>query len=659
MSGRGNRTAGSAGTEGAKERRRAAGQRVHFEAMVAVGGAEGGAAFEAESVDLSSDGMRLKTAYLPQLGDRLVCRFDGPGTEIIAVGEVTWATEQSRGGEFGLKFVDLDAETEQALRELCDADAEAVEAAPPADAPAATPSKPKVARNSRVKLHIEGLASPMKARVRDSDDAKVCVGSSLEFLKLGRQVEVEDVDAGNRREGFVDTVKVEIDPATSVPQLVVSLRFDAAAFGAVFAPGAGKDRRPADEAEVAPVTRVTGAPPSKRMSSPDDLATSGEEAPQARASLALTNKAGKKRESLPPPRTAKEEAAEAADAQDEDEMMPPNKLRAAQDKAKDLTNKAAAKIGPAFNKVGAGAKGFFASIRGTLDKRREARDEAKKANAPRRVTAPPPSGALTSEGRRVVRQDKEGAEDEAPPSLPQKKSKRGIYLGAAAGLALVIGVVGVSRALTDKADAPAATTSVASAGGKVVGVPPVPGAPANIDMPLYGPTPASTTEAVPPPPQAAVANKKADAEGSDDGGSAAADEGEDKGELVKEWSQGDVKGAKAFIVKMDSALENFSAVDNDNGFTITVPKHSSLTSSSAILKKDSRISECKVENREDAVDIHINFKGEVPAHKVKVRGDKLEIFLAGKGTPKADKSDKKKVAAKPASKKKKPAPKKK
>lgn len=655
MSGRGIRTAGSAVTEGAKERRKAAGQRVHFEAMVAVGGAEGGAAFEAESVDLSSDGMRLKTAYLPQLGDRLVCRFDGPGTEIVAVGEVTWATEQNRGGEFGLKFVDLDGETEQALRELCEADAEPVEAAPPADAPA-LPAKPKVARNSRVKLHIEGLASPMKARVRDSDDAKVCVGSSLEFLKLGRQVEVEDVDAGNRREGFVDTVKVEIDPATSVPQLVVSLRFDAAMLGAAFAPSAGKPALAAaatagDEAEIAPVTRITGAPPSKRLA-------------EDTAGGAATSKASKKRESIPPPRPVKEEV-EAADAEDEDELMPPNKLRAAQDKAKEMTTKAAAKIGPAFSKVGEGAKGFFASIRGTLEKRREARDEAKKANAPRRVTAPPPSGALTSEGRRVVRQDKDSGDDDAPPNdrsgAPQKKSKRGIYLGAAAGLALVIGVVGVSRALTDKGEAPAAANTSVASGAKVVGVPPVPGAPANIDMPLYGPTPASTTEPVPPPPQAAAPSKKGDADSADDAASAAADDAEDKGsgELVKEWSQGDVKGAKAFIVKMDSALESFSAVDTDNGFTITVPKHSSLTSSSAILKKDSRISECKVENREDAVEIQISFKGEVPAHKVKVRGDKLEIFLAGKGAPKAEKSDKKKVAAKPASKKKKPAPKKK
>src|SRR5687768_7421730 len=100
MTGRGVRTA-----DAAKDRRKASGQRVHFEAMVAVGEAEGGSAFEAESVDVSSGGMRLRTAYLPQVGDRLVCRFDGSGTEIVAIGEVLWATEQARGGEFGLKFV--------------------------------------------------------------------------------------------------------------------------------------------------------------------------------------------------------------------------------------------------------------------------------------------------------------------------------------------------------------------------------------------------------------------------------------------------------------------------------------------------------------------------------------------------------------------------
>ncbi|HTJ82574.1 MAG TPA: PilZ domain-containing protein, partial [Polyangiaceae bacterium] len=249
--------------DAAKERRSKDGRRVEFEAMVAIGGDEGAGAFEAESVDVSNGGMRLRTAYLPQVGAQLVFRFDGPDGEIVAQAEVIWANEEARGGEFAVKFIDVDDETMEALRTLT--------APEPGEEhePAAEP-KPNL-RGTRVKLHIEGLASPMKARIKDGDDAEICVGSSLEFLKLGRHVEVEDVDHGDRKEGFVDGVKVEIDPSTSVPQLVVSLRFDGAVVGAPImaapaqkrvtasaeeaAPSAAKK---ADDAEAAPVTKVTG-----------------------------------------------------------------------------------------------------------------------------------------------------------------------------------------------------------------------------------------------------------------------------------------------------------------------------------------------------------------------------------------------------------------
>lgn len=630
MTGRGVRTA-----DAAKERRKASGQRVHFEAMVAVGEAEGGAAFEAESVDVSSNGMRLRTAYLPKIGDRLVCRFDGPGTEVVALGEVTWANEEARGGEFGLQFVDLDAETEAALRELCAADEEE-----PSDAEApASPAKPKIASNARVKLHIEGLASPMKARVRDAGDKEVCVGSSLEFLKLGRQVEVEDVDAGDRREGFVDSVKVEVDPSTSVPQLVVSLRFDALAIGKT----APQPKPAAVDAEPAPVTRVTGAVPAKKSERK-------EEAPRS-------SKAPKPL--MEAESASADEPVEASEGDDvEDELGPPNKLRAAQTKAKEVTSKAAASIGPALSKMGASARGFLSSVKGSLAKRREAREEAKKASAPRRVTAPPPSGALTSEGRRVVRQD-HGKDDgdEAPPT-PPKRSKKGIVLGAAAGLALVLGVVGVSKAIGGKsAEPPALALSASAQKANALAMPPIPGAPATADIPLFGPTPLSTTEQVAADKPAPASKKGAAAEdgGDEDGGA------EEKSALVREWGDGDVKDGKPFSVKMDGPIEGFTASEIEDGFSIVVPKHQSISSSSALVRKDKRLTAVDVENREDGAEIRMKFKGDVPAYKVKVRGDKIEIRLGGAGGASAEKSDAKKVASKPATKKKtdkKPAPKK-
>ena len=158
MSVRGAEGAGPAGSE-AKERRASGGQRVQFEALVAVGEGAGGG-FEAESVDVSPDGMRMRTAYLPAEGDKLICRFDGMGTEIVAEGEVAWRTEEAKGGEFGLRFVGLDEATAAAVRAMCMTLGEPGEEAEGPEAPA-------MPRGSRVRLHIEGLGSPMKARVRE------------------------------------------------------------------------------------------------------------------------------------------------------------------------------------------------------------------------------------------------------------------------------------------------------------------------------------------------------------------------------------------------------------------------------------------------------------------------------------------------------------
>ncbi len=229
-------------------------EKSQFESLVAVGSADGGKGFEAESMNVSADGMRLRTAYLPTVGDRLVCRFDGLEGECIVEGEVIWASEQQRGGEFAVRFVELDDETREMLKELCFAESEGID----------EKSSEKDLAGTRVRLHIEGLGSPMKARVRSGNEKELMVGSSLEFLKLGRPVELEDVDRQKKREGFVDAVKVEIDPATSIPQLVVSLRFEGVAASA--APKTKPGMGPTSKATIpaAPLPE----PPSKIAAEP-------------------------------------------------------------------------------------------------------------------------------------------------------------------------------------------------------------------------------------------------------------------------------------------------------------------------------------------------------------------------------------------------------
>lgn len=622
------RSVGGAEAGTKKDRRSPAGQRVHFEAMVAVGGSDGG--FEAESVDLSHEGMRLRTAYLPAVGEKLVCRFDGVDGEIVALGDVLWTTEQARGGEFAVRFVELDEETAVALKHLIDIDAPEPSAAPPEEQAATT------ARGTRVKLHIEGLASPMKARVKEASTSELRVGSSLEFLKLGRHVDVEDVDNASRREGFVDAVRVEIDPSTSVPQLVVSLRFDAIAASASAA--VAKEQAKEQKAERAAEEQEDVAPATKAAAVEKPVI---EKPKPAREEPAPKSKANK----------VEAEAAEATEAADEDEVgvdlgLPGKKLRAASEKAAKVTSAAASAVVPALSRVGAGARDLFANLRGGLEKRRHERAEAKKASAPRRVTAPPPSGALTSDGKRLVRQDSD--EDEPVSEAPARKSKRGLAIGAAAGLAVVVGIFGISRAMSDKAEPAAAPMTAADvrAAQPAADVPPVPGAPAMGDVPLFGPTPLSTTEQVIPPAPASAAAQAdvAEEEETDDGKAA-------KKDLVREWGNGEVEKPRVLKVRMDGPVAGFSASEVEGGFDIVVPGRKSLSTSTALVRKDKRISSLDVIPREDVTEINVRFKGEPPPYLVKVRSDRVEIAL---GSEKKGSSEKtKKVAAKKKSDKKK------
>src|SRR6266487_4903389 len=99
-----------------QERRDARSMRVAFDSIVEIGNElDPGAAFEAESVDLSVSGMHLRTAYLPEIGQSLLCRFTGGVQEVSAEAEVVWRKEEPRGGEFGVRFTSLDGSSAEAL----------------------------------------------------------------------------------------------------------------------------------------------------------------------------------------------------------------------------------------------------------------------------------------------------------------------------------------------------------------------------------------------------------------------------------------------------------------------------------------------------------------------------------------------------------------
>jgi hypothetical protein len=207
-----------------EDRRAPGAPRIPFDGLVEVGGALG-PSFEAQAVNLSEDGMLLRTAYMPEPGQPLTCRFEaGAGEGVLASGEVVWAQGAERGGDFAIRFTDMDAESVEAVKRACGVGTEAM---------------PAAQAGSKVRLHIEGLASPMRAKIKDSHTREVTVGSDLGFLQVGKQLELEDALSGAKRPAAIDRVEVAVDPTSHVPQLIVTLRYSdiAASVGARGADG--------------------------------------------------------------------------------------------------------------------------------------------------------------------------------------------------------------------------------------------------------------------------------------------------------------------------------------------------------------------------------------------------------------------------------------
>src|SRR5215472_3670422 len=161
------------------DRREQGTTRIAFDALVEVGGALG-PPFEAQAIDLSTEGMHLRTAYLPDVGQLLRCRFDAGPCTVSASAEVVWRSEEGRGGEFGIRFKDLDPAGAEVLRRVM----------------GVAFAHPVQELGARVRLHIDGLGSPMRARVKDAHGAELTVGSELGFLQVGKQLELEDASTG-------------------------------------------------------------------------------------------------------------------------------------------------------------------------------------------------------------------------------------------------------------------------------------------------------------------------------------------------------------------------------------------------------------------------------------------------------------------------------
>lgn len=651
------RRPGSAEAEG-EERRSVGSPRVPYEALVEVGaGSVGG--FEAESVDVSPDGMRLRTAYLPQPGETLVCRFDGFGGEVVVEGQVSWCRSESRGGEFGVQFTNLDARAAELLGSMCVHELDDEVAEQPVESQGSLPG-------ARVRLHIQGLGSPMRARIRDVARGEVLIGSNLEFLQVGRDVELENVERGESKVAQIDNVEVSVDPETQIPQLIVALRFDQApesvaeeipdsadAVTAPIQPGVSPARAAAvamkAERETTPEpqvidqqaeggdTPVSGEPYGP---APEHYEAQVEAYTPEGSPVEYTPASASELHYTPAPASAGE--LEAMEESVLPEPVAETKTSAAAERlqgAKERAGKIARKITPALSAAGAGAKsalgGIFARVRAKQQQSKATR-QGKARRAPVRTTAPPPSGALRSDGKRLFRESHAPASTPAPTPVVKKANRKRAIFGAVVGVVAVVGIYLVAGQVSDwqrAQDLPppalAANTPAASEADPAAAVPQPGSTIATADVPLFGATPLSTTEPVPVPPNVEIE-----------------EEGEPGAKkpmmLDKEWGVGSIEDPTVLRIKMDGPIEGIAGAEGATGFTLVIPKRKSISSAAGLARKDKRIESVNVVNYPDRAEITVHFKkGEVPAFLAKAKGNRLIIEVGAEQKGKKSKRKKK------------------
>jgi hypothetical protein len=683
----------------AQERRAQGSSRVPLETLVEICGNEPGIpAFEAQTLDVSAQGMHLRTAYLPEEGAPLVCRFEDRGREIVVEGVVAWRKESAKGGDFGVAFTALDSRSVDALKSLVKTD-EPGEKSAAGDAP----------NGARVRLHIEGLGSPMKARIRAGSSQKIQVGSSLEFLKVGRKLEIEDLDAGGRRTAHIDGVEVVIDPRTSVPQLVVALRYDGAVEDTPqpTVTDLGADAVRPQSFRIAPeaVTMQTAS-----ASETADPAPSGD-VPEAKSN-------------------DDDEDGDGEDDSDDAEL----------DAAVSATTRAARRVGHAAENAGAAARDatavaarwssehfakFFAGASAKIAALR-----GRQAPPPkRRTTAKPVDAPNAFEAKRLRPQSTNRSASEAAPAeaAPARKPSKRLAVGiAVAVVSASAGIIALRPAkLASKTPSAAAASTLAGAvpgaGDALAATPPgalaapavtalatgvvalpstaptasapgatltspaaPPGSPVTANVPLFGPTPLATTEPAPlgPPPsaeekgieQAELTAAKAvtpptasdeefpdpieHVDASKKGADAKNADGKNaRPEDVPAWGKGKMHAPTIHRLRLDGPGSAIHGVSDATGFTVLIPGRKLMEQGDAIIKRDPRVGRARTTNTPGGAQVRVTFRETLPGYRVRLRRDYLELLLsapeetaAKKSSAKDEKDAKDKDGTKPATK---------
>lgn len=196
------------------DRREASTRRVCMRVAVELGLDDYEERFEADAVNLGMGGLSIRSSCLPDVGARLRCRFDTTpgGTQIVTDAEVVWARlDTERGGEFGLRFIEMDdcsrGLIEEMLAERAAYSVAGVDA--PSDADAT--------------LELGAAGTAIHTRVARRGRRSARFEQRLDLLSLGRSLLARE--HGHRsRQGSISGISLHLDEGT--PVLSVNVDFE-------------------------------------------------------------------------------------------------------------------------------------------------------------------------------------------------------------------------------------------------------------------------------------------------------------------------------------------------------------------------------------------------------------------------------------------------
>ncbi|GAB5549283.1 MAG: hypothetical protein SangKO_090430 [Sandaracinaceae bacterium] len=571
--------------------------------------------FDADGVDLSPGGLALRSDFLPEVGDRLRCRFDSPvghdGDVLDVEGEVVWAHDAGeRSGEFGLRFGALDGDAESNLRHIV---------AQLGGAPSGRPL---------ARLHLDGVASPVEAEITEQDDTWMVAEQELPFLRIGMGVAVEG--PGGPPRGRLASVDLRIEDG--VPRLVLGVERDAPESGpstldeadvATFdgrqqiappepvaveatlqdfelpaalreAPSSVEDDAP-EQDDPAPIARAARQPVQVFATPADDAEADGDDAD---ASLETAGQDAAWKEKLAPALDAAKARALELVANAKPKLLA--LWAAVLAFGKKVAEKGGPKTAAALSRVGAlfGVVWSKASARLKKPKRRT-------TAAPRRTTAAP------RKRRRQV------AEAEAP--APKKSGRRVLALSVLA----FAGVGTAVYALSGEEEAPAPVVAAPAA---------APAAPAIVE-----PAPAAV-EAAPVEAAPVEAAPEELAEPEPEGGRLGeptyptlADTAEPPSGPVVEGSTfgaETVADGRTSNIRMSNPVSTLRGQRQSDGFTVTIPGALALDRAGPIAAANPAIERAMILNRGDHAVLTIRFvAGRNPDYRVVARGQSVEVTV--------------------------------